>query len=248
MKKYSTLMIDLDGTLLDIEVAFFMGPMVEAMHGCFEDYLDKHTFTDGLFMGIEAIMTSPRLHGQTNLDGFTDTFSRLTGMNPVIVEGRFDRFYSEVFPNLNSYARPREGAGRFVKEADKNGYRLVLATNPIFPTSAVMERLKWAEVDPGLFEFIPGLETMGSCKPQVAFFQELTDRLDADPATCLMIGNDVQQDLAASNAGMDTFLVEGQVVDRGTGGQMPDAKGTLDDLGRMLGLDQGPRSKIQGPK
>lgn len=229
-------MIDLDGTLLDIEVTFFLGPMVEAMHGCFEDCLDRKTFKNGLFMGIEAIMTSPRLQGQTNQDGFTDTFSRLAGVDPVIVKERFDRFYDEIFPGLNGYARPREGASSFVEAADKKGYRLVLATNPIFPTNAVMERLKWAQVDPDLFEFIPGLETMGSCKPQIAYFKDLAQRLDIETGNCLMIGNDVQQDLPASDAGMGTFLVEGQVVDRGTGGFEPDARGGFGDLAELLGI------------
>ena len=232
-------MIDLDGTLLDIEVAFFGGPMVEAMHGCFAELLTKESFTEGLFKGIEEIMEAPRPSGETNQDGFISSFSQTTQLSPGEVEARFGRFYREVFPTLNGHAHPRYGAGQFVQSAADKGYRLALATNPIFPTMAVMERLKWAQVDPGLFEFVPGLETMGSCKPQVAYFQELMDRLDTDPATCLMIGNDVQQDLAASNAGMDTFLVEGQVVDRGTGGFEPDARGTLNDLGRMLGLGLG---------
>ncbi|MDT8394878.1 MAG: HAD family hydrolase [bacterium] len=229
-------MIDLDGTLLDIEVAFFLGPMVQAMHGCFEELLTRDTFTGGLFRGIEEIMEKPRPEGQTNQEGFTAAFSILTGVSPEEVAGRFDRFYRELFPTLNGHARPRDGADRFVREASKRGYRLVLATNPIFPTSAIVERLKWARVDPDLFDFIPGLETMGSCKPQVRYFEELAGRIGSDPARCLMVGNDVQQDLPASDAGMDTFLVEGHVVDRGTGSLEPGARGSFNDLAEMLGL------------
>jgi FMN phosphatase YigB (HAD superfamily) len=237
MKKYSVLMIDLDGTLLDIEVAFFLGPMVQAMHGCFDELLTRDTFTEGLFRGIEEIMEKPRLEGVTNQDGFTSTFSVLTGVPPEEVVKRFDRFYSDVFPTLNGHARPRDGADQFVRKASERGYRLVLATNPIFPTTAVIERLGWADVDPGMFEFIPGLETMGSCKPQVEYFLELADRAGVSPTACLMIGNDVQQDLPAAEAGMDTFLVEGHLVDRGTGGTAPDATGSLEELGEMLGLN-----------
>jgi FMN phosphatase YigB (HAD superfamily) len=229
-------MIDLDGTLLDIEVAFFLGPMVHAMHGCFDELLSRDTFTEGLFRGIEEIMENSRPQGETNQDGFTSTFSALTGVSPEEVVRRFDRFYSDVFPTLNGHARPRDGADQFVRKASERGYRLVLATNPIFPTTAVIERLGWADVDPGMFEFIPGLETMGSCKPQVEYFLELADRAGVSPTACLMIGNDVQQDLPAAEAGMDTFLVEGHLVDRGTGGTAPDATGSLEELGEMLGF------------
>jgi hypothetical protein len=51
-----------------------------------------------------------------------------------------------------------------------------------------------------------------------------------------MIGNDVQQDLPASEAGMGTFLVEGHLVDRGTSYREPDSRGSLEELGEMLGI------------
>ena len=237
MKDYSTLLLDLDGTLLDIEVSFFFGPMVEAMHDLFRDILDMDRFRKGLFGGTEAIMVQPRSDGETNMDGFNRTFADLTGMPVPEIVQRFQRFYTEVFPTLSRYGRPVAGASDFLERAREEGYTLCLATNPIFPASAVLERLRWSEVDPDLFPFIPGLENMSTCKPNLNYYLDLASRFDVEPSDCLMVGNDVQQDLPASEAGMGTFLVEGQVIDRGSSDLKPDARGSLEDLGRCLGWE-----------
>jgi len=237
MKNYTTLLLDLDGTLLDIEVSFFFGPMVEAMHDLFRDALDMDLFRKGLFGGTESIMVERRSDGETNRDGFNHTFSTLTGMEIADIGQRFQRFYTEIFPTLGSYGRPVAGASEFLAKAEKRGFTLCLATNPIFPTSAVLERLRWSGIDPDLFGFIPGLENMSTCKPNPEYYLDLASRLGVDPSVCLMVGNDVQQDLPASETGMGTFLVEGQVIDRGSSDLKPDARGSLGDLATILGLD-----------
>jgi FMN phosphatase YigB (HAD superfamily) len=237
MRNYTTLLFDLDGTLLDIEVSFFLGPMVEGMHQCFQDILDMSQFRKGLFGGTEAIMVEPRSDGETNLDGFNRTFSDSTGMDISDIDQRFRQFYTEIFPTMSRYGKPAPGAAKFIARAKKEGYTLCLATNPIFPTLAVLERLRWSGVDPDAFSFVPGLETMRSCKPGIGYYHELCSILDVHPSTCLMVGNDVQQDLPASKTGMGTFLVEGHVIDRGSSDLEPDARGSLEDLGRMLGWE-----------
>ena len=237
MKEYQALLLDLDGTLLDIEVSFFLGPMVEAMHPCFQDMLDMGQFREGLFGGTEAIMVEPRADGDTNLDGFNRAFSRLTGMDLADIDRRFKEFYSEIFPKLSPYGKPVDGAEEFVAKAVAEGYDLCLATNPIFPISAVLERLRWSGLDPRVFRFIPGLENMSVCKPNPEYFLQLASRLEVEPSFCLMVGNDVQQDLPAMVTGMGTFLVEGQIICRGTGDLQPDAKGSLGDLAGLLGWE-----------
>lgn len=237
MKNYTTLLLDLDGTLLDIEVSFFLGPLVEAIHHFFKDVLDIDRFREGLFGGTEAIMVNPRNDGETNMDGFNLAFAYITGMETPDIEKRFRQFYSDVFPTLSRYAKPVSGAAQFVSKAAAKGYTLCLATNPIFPLTAVTERLRWSGVDPEHFCFIPGLENMSTCKPRIDYFIELACILNADPSECLMVGNDMEQDLPASKLGMGTFLVEGRVVDRGQTDLIPDARGSLGDLGKMLELD-----------
>lgn len=238
MKAYTTLLLDLDGTLLDIEFSFFLGPLVEGIHSFFSELLDMDTFRDGLFGGTEAIMVNPRKDGETNMEGFNQAFSRITGIEVDEVEKRFRKYYTEVFPTLSGYGRPVDGAEKFVRRAVDKGYTLCLATNPIFPLSAVMERLRWSGIGPEHFSFIPGLENMSTCKPRVDYYLQLTRILGVEPAECLMVGNDMEQDLPASEVGMGTFLVDRHVVSRGRTDLVPDARGSLEDLARKLGWEE----------
>ena len=36
--------------------------------------------------------------------------------------------------------------------------------------------------------------------------------LDKDPEDCLMVGNDVHEDMCAKNVGIDVFLMEGYII------------------------------------
>ena len=236
MRDYKAILLDLDGTLLDIEVSFFLGPMVEAMHAFFSDLLIQERFREGLFGGTDAIMMGPRLNGETNREGFYRVFSDLTGVDATEAEDRFGKFYRDIFPTLRSFGRPIAGGIEFVNRAAQNGYVIALATNPIFPVSATMERVRWAGIDPEVFGIIPGLENMSTCKPTTGYYIEIADRLGLKPAECLMVGNDIEQDLPASDVGMGTYLVEGNVISRGISVRQPDAMGSLQDLARMLGI------------
>jgi FMN phosphatase YigB (HAD superfamily) len=236
MKNYMALLLDLDGTLLNIEVSFFLGPMVKAMHRFFSDILEREKFREGLFGGTDAIMAEPRPDGKTNHQEFYRTFGNLTGVETSDAEGRFGEFYSEVFPSFRSYADPVPGAAGFVNEAFRKGYILALATNPIFPVNATIERLRWAGIDPEVFRIIPGLENMSSCKPSVRYYLDVAEIIGVDPAECLMVGNDMEQDMPASDAGMGTYLVEGSVISRGLWDREPDDRGNLEDLAGKLGL------------
>ena len=236
MRNFKALLLDLDGTLLDIDMSFFFGPLVEEMHGFFSDVLGRKKFRKGLFGGTEAIMTGPRPDGETNREGFFRAFDRITAVNPAEAEGRFGRFYATAFPALGSFGLPVEGGFEFVNSVAENGYLMALATNPIFPVSATIERLRWAGIDPDLFQFVPGLENMSSCKPSPRYFLDVAGRLGLKPEVCLMVGNDIEQDLVAADVGMGTYLVEGRVISRGVPDREPEGRGTLEELAELLGM------------
>ncbi|MBN2720094.1 MAG: HAD family hydrolase [Proteobacteria bacterium] len=243
MTHYKVLLIDLDGTLLDVEMSFFLGPLVSRMHGFFSDLIGYHLFRKGLFAGTEALMSEPRPEGETNEEGFYRVFSHVTGLGPSESRGRLEDFYTRAYPSLGDFARPVKGGPEFVRAAAERGLVMVLATNPIFPLRANHERLRWAGISPALFGFIPGLENMSSCKPGIRYFLDLAARAGVDPGDCLMIGNDPEQDLPAADVGMGTFLVDGEMADGAALTREPDGRGSLGDLAEMLGIKISP-----GPK
>ena len=45
------------------------------------------------------------------------------------------------------------------------------------------------------------------CKPNPKYFQAILDQFDLDPSECLMVGNDVEEDLSIRSLGVKTYLV-----------------------------------------
>ena len=87
------------------------------------------------------------------------------------------------------------------------GYRVALATNPIFPHVATEHRIRWAGLTPEDFEIYTTYETSTFCKPNPAYYLEVARSLGAAPEECLMVGNDANEDMAARALGMDVFLL-----------------------------------------
>jgi len=74
---------------------------------------------------------------------------------------------------------------------------------------------------------------MHARKPHAAYYNEIAKMIGVDPQDCLMVGNEVKNDiLPARKAGMKTFWVT-------HAGTIPtdvpsDWHGTLEDFGRLL--------------
>lgn len=92
-------------------------------------------------------------------------------------------------------------------ECKKKGYRVVLATNPLFPAIATQTRIGWAGLTPEDFELYTTYENSGFCKPNPEYYKEILGKLQLSPEECVMIGNDVSEDMIAKDLGMKVFLI-----------------------------------------
>ena len=94
-----------------------------------------------------------------------------------------------------------------LEKAKEKGIRTYLATNPVFPKVATMNRIKWAGLDAEDFELITTYEDNCYCKPNVDYYRTILEQFHLRPEECLMVGNDVEEDLAIRKLGVKTFLV-----------------------------------------
>ena len=90
---------------------------------------------------------------------------------------------------------------------NRRGYMEKLGTNPVFPKVATMNRIKWAGLDAEDFELITTYEDNCYCKPNVDYYRTILEQFHLRPEECLMVGNDVEEDLAIRKLGVKTFLV-----------------------------------------
>lgn len=69
-----------------------------------------------------------------------------------------------------------QGISAMIKN-NRRGYRLVLATNPVFPREAILERMRWAGVERAPWEIITTYEEYHFCKPNPNYFAEILAKM-----------------------------------------------------------------------
>lgn len=206
-------LFDLDGTLLPMDTDKFIAAYVQDVAEFVAPVTDPAAFVEHLLAGTAA-MLQPRKTRLTNEQAFMQTFFSLGSYDESVMLPLFERYYTERFPALKKLTAPDPAARLAVEAAVAAGHRIVVATNPLFPASAIEERMRWAGVADMPWDLVTTYEHMHSCKPQLSYYEEILERIRVRPEHALMVGNDVGEDLVAGQLGMRTFLVEDQVINR----------------------------------
>jgi len=211
--KLDTILFDLDGTLLPMDydqfVKLYFGAL--ANYGFKECGLDRQILSNGVWAGTKAMLTND---GQvTNRARFWKCFcSILDGTDMETLEPVFERFYETEFKAARDAVSANDAAQKSICLLRKKGYTLALATNPVFPLVAVKKRLAWAGIPYTDFAHITTYDNSSFCKPNAAYYTDILARLGKSPENCLMVGNDVHDDMGAKAAGLDVYLVNDCII------------------------------------
>ncbi|MCL6631376.1 MAG: HAD family hydrolase [Alicyclobacillus herbarius] len=225
----TTLLFDLDGTLLPMDLDEFMRAYFEHLVPRIAHVLDEKTAVREIWNATTAMIENEEPN-KTNLTVLKERFLQATGLCEEQIWPLFDQFYEEGFRELRSYTSPTPLAREICQTAHEKGYQLVIATNPIFPERAIRHRMEWAGVGDIPFQLVTTLEDMHFCKPNPKYFVEIVDKLDVSPFSCIMFGNDVQEDGVAGKLGIETYLVTDCLIDHGRGHFEFTHQGSLADV------------------
>ncbi len=231
---FQTILFDLDGTLLPLDVEEFLKVYTSALASKVGHIVEPKSFVYSLLEATSKTIAD-KDPASTNEEVFWRHFLKGKEDSAEALLPVLDEFYAKDFPKLGNNIAADGKAAEIVKQLKQKGYRIGLATNAIFPRSAVISRMGWAYLDPEDFEIITTYENMHYCKPHLEYYQEVMDYLREDPANCLMVGNDIEEDMIAGSLGMKTFLLEDFIIDRGTGTPY-DYRGDFELLSEVLGL------------
>ena len=202
------ILFDLDGTLLpmvqDEFVKFYMPLLAKA-------YLSKGVpvepkkFIGAVWAGYEAMVKNDG--SRTNREAFWSYIDPELPIGAEESEKIAEEFYGGEFNQAVCTTRPTPLADQIVKTVKGKGLGTYLATNPVFPRCATMNRIRWAGLEAEDFSLITTYETCSFCKPNPEYYKKILDTFSLDPAECLMVGNDVGEDLSIRTLGVKTFLV-----------------------------------------
>ena len=207
------ILFDLDGTLLPMDqevfVRDYLGRMAAflAPHG-----YDPQSLIKAVWAGTGAMVKND---GKAlNEDVFWYVFNSILGRDAKQDLALFEEFYRTEFQKAKDSCGFNPAAVEAIRQIKDMGYRLILATNPLFPAIATHSRIRWAGLNPEDFELVTTYENSRFCKPNPDYYREILGKIALDGSQCLMVGNDVGEDMIAGTLGMKTFLLTDCLINK----------------------------------
>ena len=208
-----TLLLDLDDTLLGNPMEVFLPAYMVALSKFTADKIPPDILLPRL-MNATWRMLQNQDPGCRLVDVFEAHFYHKLGIEKQELAPLFNRFYEEVFPSLKPLTQPRPAAVRLVEGALERGYQLAIATSPLFPLAANLQRLEWAGLSPSRYPFalISSYDKFHFAKPNPAYLAELLARLGW-PGAPVMVGNDPSDDIqCAQQMGIARYWISGEAA------------------------------------
>lgn len=209
--KITTVLFDLDGTLLPMDqnefIKAYFGGLARrlAQHG-----YDAQKLIDAIWQGTAAMIKN---NGETtNEERFWNGFEAAYGKPARQDEELFAAFYREDFDKVSASCGYTPAAREIINTVKACGLRAALATNPIFPAMATERRIAWAGLSTSDFELYTTYENSRFCKPNPDYYRDVMQTLGVSPEECLMVGNDVGEDMIAEKLGCRVFLLTDNLI------------------------------------
>ena len=213
MMHLKAVLFDLDGTLLPMNQDKFnkgyMGLLVKKLSPL--GYSSKELVA-ALWSGMAEMVKNDG--SESNETVFWRRFTDVLGERVLRDKPVFEEFFRCEFDEAKVFCGYDEKAARAVCDIKSMGLRITLASNPVFPMTAMELRIRWAGLEPEDFEVITAYENIGVCKPNPMYYNEIARRLRLAPEECLMVGNDIEEDMAARNCGMEVFLLTDDLINK----------------------------------
>lgn len=225
----TTILFDLDGTLLPMDQDIFAKAYVKGLTVAAEPAGYSPMILGTAIMAGTAAMV--KNNGErTNEEVFWNTLEKTYGESVQNDIHLFDEFYATDFQKIKEVCGFTPKAAELITHIKEKGYRVALATNPLFPAVATESRIRWAVLQPEDFETYTTYETSRYCKPNLYYYKEVLNQLQIAPEECLMVGNDVAEDMIAEQLGMKVFLLTDCIINKHNADISHYPHGSFDEL------------------
>lgn len=223
-----TVLFDLDGTLLPMDMQKFTDIYFREMVEMFKDITEPRQLIKNIWTATEEMVGNTEY--KTNEEVFIKKFNELVNGEIEKYMKRFDSFYDTAFHKTKAAVESNRLIMESIEILKKKNYTLVIATNPLFPRKAIHLRIQWAGLNLEDFVYVTSYEDNHYCKPQLQYYEEVLEKIGKKPEQCMMVGNDVQEDLIAAKLGMETFLITNHMLHRTSDEIVTTYKGDYNDF------------------
>lgn len=209
----TTILFDLDGTLLPQDQDLFLKSYFKRLVMKLAPYGYDPDLTVKAIMKCTGAMIAND-GSRSNEEAFWNDFAKVCGEHVRKDEPIFEDYYRNEFQQVANDCGFNPKAAECIAALKDKGYRLVLATNPLFPAIATESRIRWAGLNKEDFELYTTYENSRYCKPNLDYYREIMKELNVSPTECLMVGNDVDDDMIARELGMQVFLLTDCLINK----------------------------------
>ena len=232
-------LFDLDGTLLPMDQDVFVKTYFKGLAKALAPLgYDPKELVDAVWQGTEAMIHNDG--NRFNEVVFWESFCQHYGEKAREDIPHFDRFYQNEFDKVQEVCGCHPMAKEIVGYLKEKNIARILATNPIFPAVATQKRLAWAGLSFDDFCHYTTYENCCYSKPNSGYYQDILNKLELRPEECLMVGNDVADDMVVTELGMDVFLLTDCLINHENKDISGYPSGSWDELFSYL------QSKIEG--
>ena len=208
-----TVLFDLDGTLLPMDQDQFLELYMKALAKTFAPGgYDPKLLVSSVWKGTGAMVKNDG--SMSNRERFWQVFSQAMGEDMLEKETVFEDFYRNQFAEAKAATGFQPLSGKVVRLLRSKGYTVALATNPLFPQVATLRRMGWAGLSPEDFDLVTTYEADTYCKPNLDYYRSVLERLGKEPGQCMMVGNDVDEDMCTVELGLTGYLLTDCLLNR----------------------------------
>lgn len=230
----NTILFDLDATLARMDQDTFVNTYIRKLgEKVARQGFDPAPILKALWAGTGAVLKNDG--SMTNEQLFWKVFSGTGTFDADALMPVLDEFYAKDFDSIGAIvAEPNPYAADIIATLRRKGYKVGLATSPVFPRVATQLRIGWAGLKPEDFDIITTYENSRYCKPTSAYYQDVLTAIGSDASECLMVGNDVDEDMCTADMGMSVYLVTDYLLNRHDKDYSHYPQGTMADLAAYL--------------
>jgi len=210
-----TLLLDLDDTLLSTNIEVFIPAYFKKLTEYMSKIVPPEVFVKTLMRSTQ-IMYGNKRTDLTLEQVFDINFYPALGFRKADLASELEKFYDDVFPTLSSLTSPRQEAIDLVEWSFSKGWKIAIATDPLFPRKAILHRLRWAGLDPEKhpFTLISDFHNFHFAKSSVAFYPEFLAHMNWLVEPVLMVGDSLERDILPSiEAGLPVFWLKNSEPD-----------------------------------
>ncbi|MCK4828134.1 hypothetical protein KA005_71050, partial [bacterium] len=152
------ILFDIDNTLILFDEKNFFRNYLPLIYRSFADLMPFELFKNKLLTSSQDLLENDGK--MSNADFFMNSFSRGFENYKEEMWNRFIKFYDTEFDKFETLTTPVKGVSDIISQLQKQNFKLVIASNPLWPLNVQIIRLGWAGIQDINYHLITHIQNM----------------------------------------------------------------------------------------